>query len=393
MLNRVSAALRPAFSRVKQQSGNAVVMSRTLGAGGLQKGAPMSVERRVRLADVAARAGVSRTTASYVLNGTSVQMRISPETERRVRHAVVELGYRPNRSALSLRTAKTKTIGVISDFVASGGFASQMLSGASTAARSRDHLIVIGETEGDPAVEAEMIEEMLDRQVDGVIYATLVTAQVRAAPQLLQSRTVLLNCVDPDADLAALLPDELQGGRSAAAVLLDAALGERVYVIGEEVNPRAIAGPLRLEGIERALASAGTPLAGVIPCFWDVEPAYEAVASWLDKGMIPTAFVCMNDRIAMGTYQALASHGHRVPRDVSIISFDGSDLASWLRPALTSVRIPYAELGALAVHTLLDSEEPPAVLRLPMTVLHGESVSAPTTGRHATPPPARSGST
>ena len=131
----------------------------------------------------------------------------------------------------------------------------------------------------------------------------------------------------------------------------------------------------------------------MIPCFWDVEPAYEAVAAWLDEGMIPTAFVCMNDRIAMGTYQALAGHGHRVPGDVSIVSFDGSELASWLRPALTSVCIPYAELGARAVHILLDSEEPPAVRRLPMTVLHGESVSAPKTGRHATLPPARSDST
>jgi LacI family transcriptional regulator len=351
----------------------------------------MSIERRVRLADVAARAGVSRTTASYVLNGTSAQMRISPETERRVRHAVVELGYRPNRSALSLRTAKTKTIGVVSDFVASGGFASQMLSGASAAARSLDHLIVIGETEGDPAVEARMIEEMLDRQVDGVIYTTLVTAQVRAASALRQSRAVLLNCVDPDAELPAVLPDELQGGRSAAAVLLDAGVGERVHVVGQEVNPRATAGPLRLEGIEEALAAAGTPLAGVIPCYWDVEPAYEAVTSWLATGATPSAIVCMNDRIAMGTYQALAHHGRHVPRDVSIVSFDGSDLATWLRPALTSVRIPYAELGALAVQTLLDAEGPPAVLRLPMTVLHGESVTAPSAGSRARRPSARSG--
>jgi LacI family transcriptional regulator len=352
----------------------------------------MSVERRVRLADVAARAGVSRTTASYVLNGTSAQMRISPETERRVRHAVVELGYRPNRSALSLRTAKTKTIGVISDFVASGGFASQMLSGASAAARSRDHLIVIGETEGDPAVEAQMIDEMLDRQVDGVIYTTLVTAEVTAAAQLRQSRTVLLNCVDPEADLPAVLPDELHGGRSAAAVLLDAGVGDRVYVVGEEVNPRAIAGPLRLEGIEGALAAAGRPLEGVIPCFWDVEPAFEAVVAWLEKRTVPTAFVCMNDRIAMGTYQALASQGHQVPGDVSIVSFDGSELASWLRPALTSVCIPYAELGARAVHTLLDPEEAPAVLRMPMSVLYGGSVGAPATGRRGAPQPARRGS-
>ena len=346
--------------------------------------------RRITLRDVAARAGVHTSTASRAINQHTRSL-VDDQTVARILQAAQELGYRPNRSALSLRTAKTKTIGVVSDFVASGGFASQMLSGASAAARSRDHLIVIGETEGDPAVEAQMIEEMLDRQVDGVIYATLVTAQVDAASQLRQSRTVLLNCVDPEAGLPAVLPDELQGGRSAAAVLLDAGLGARVYVVGEEVNPRAIAGPLRLEGIEAALAAAGTSLAGVIPCFWDVEPAYEAVAGWLAKRAIPTAFVCMNDRIAMGTYQALAGHGQHVPRDVSIVSFDGSDLATWLRPALTSVRIPYAELGALAVHTLLDAEAPPAVLHVPMTLLNGESVGTPTIGRRTNPSAVRSG--
>ncbi|MFC5727571.1 MULTISPECIES: LacI family DNA-binding transcriptional regulator [Nocardioides] len=336
----------------------------------------MSVQRRVRLADVAARAGVSRTTASYVLNGTSAQMRISAETEQRVRSAVMELGYRRNRSALSLRTATTQTIGVISDFVATGHFASQMLRGASAAARAQDHLIVIGETEGDPAVEIQMIEEMLDRQVDGIIYTTLVTAEVRVPAQLRERRAVLLNCVDPVADLPAVLPDELAGGRSAADVLLAAGAGERVYVVGEEVNPHAIAGPQRVQGVEEALATAGTPLAGVVPCFWDVEPAYEAVTAWLATDVTPTALVCLNDRIAMGTYQALAAHGLQVPSDVSIISFDGSELAGWLRPALTSVRIPYAELGALAVQTLLDPTAPTTVLRSPMTLLHGGSVSS-----------------
>lgn len=349
----------------------------------------MSLQRRVRLADVAARAGVSRTTASYVLNGTSAQMRISAETERRVRHAAMELGYRPNRSALSLRTATTQTIGVISDFVASGHFASQMLSGASAAARAQDHLIVIGETEGDPAVEIRMIEEMLDRQVDGIIYTTLVTAEVAAPALLRQRRAVLLNCVDPTTDLPAVLPDELAGGRAAAEVLLDAGAGQRVYVIGEEVNPHAIAGPLRLDGIAEALASAGTPLAGVVPCFWDVGPAYDAVTAWLATDVAPTAVVCMNDRIAMGTYQALAAHGWQVPKDVSIISFDGSELAGWLRPAATSVRLPYAELGALAVQTLLDPAALPGVLRVPMQLLHGGSVSTASGRRSSRRQPAR----
>jgi LacI family transcriptional regulator len=85
--------------------------------------------------------------------------------------------------------------------------------------------------------------------------------------------------------------------------------------------------------------------------------------------------VCLNDRIAMGAYQALAAHGLSVPDDVSVVSFDGSDLARWLRPELTSIVLPYAELGHRAVELLL-TPGPLAtgVQRLPMPVHSGASV-------------------
>ena len=93
--------------------------------------------RRVTLHDVAARAGVSTTTASYILNGRSDEMRIAPATQERVRPRAVELGYRPNPSARNLRTSTTRTVGLISDLVAGGQFASQMITGASARPRDR----------------------------------------------------------------------------------------------------------------------------------------------------------------------------------------------------------------------------------------------------------------
>jgi LacI family transcriptional regulator len=331
--------------------------------------------RKVTLIDVAVRAGVSATTASYILNGRSAQMRISADTEGRVRRAAADLGYRPNRSARSLRTATTSTIGVISDFVASGQFASRMLTGASTAARLFDHLVLIGETEGDPDIEARLIQEMLDRQVDGIVYARLTTATITAPALLSQQRTVLLNCVDLGSSLPAILPDELEGGRSAAAELLDAGLTEGVYVVGEDPTPHAIAGKLRLEGMRARFREAGHEVAGVVACPWAVHAAYDALNGWLSGGARPAALICLNDRIAMGAYQALAVHGLRVPDDVSVVSFDGSELAGWLRPEVTTVALPHAELGALAVHTLLGADDPGAgPIRVPMTVSYGGSI-------------------
>lgn len=341
--------------------------------------------RSVTLSDVARRAGVSPTTASYILNGRAAQMRISAATVVRVERAVADLGYRPNRSAQSLRTSTTKTIGIISDHVASGHYASHMLTGASAAARLSGHLLLIGESEGDPDLEALLIDDMLERQVDGLVYVRLVTSTVRVPTSLEDQRVVLLNCVDEVGAHPAVLPDEVQGGRLAADVLVRAGVASAVHVVGEDPTPNALAGTLRLAGIEQRLEEAGAPLAGVVRCPWGVREAHDAVRRWLMGGARPTALICLNDRVAMGTYQALQTHGLDVPRDVSVISFDGSELATWLRPPASSVALPFAALGARAVEVVA-APGPLAggTVRVPMPLLRGASVqppARPVTGR------------
>jgi LacI family transcriptional regulator len=302
-------------------------------------------------------------------------MRISPATERRVQAAMHDLDYRPNRSARTLRGSSTRTIGVISDFVASGDFASRLLSGASAAARRSDHVIVIGETLGNPEVERLLVQEMLDRQVDGVLYATVVASRVELPEILRTTRTVLLNCVDPAIDLPGVVPDDVVGGRMAAEHLLGVGIARSVYVVGEDPTPEATAGGERMEGITAALTEAGESLAGVVPCAWDVAPAFDAVSAWLDTGVRPAALICLNDRVAMGVYQALAEHDLCVPEDVAVISFDGSALASWLRPKLTTLALPFAEMGTRAVEILLDPTwRKTGITRLHPVLLPGASV-------------------
>lgn len=334
----------------------------------------MGSMRRVTLADVATRAGVSATTASYVLNGRTEQMRIAVETERRVLEAAASLGYRPNRSARNLRTATTKTIGLISDFLAGGHFASEMLTGASNAAREHGRLLVIGETGGDSDAERLLIEEMVDRQVDGIVYATVVTAEITAPGHLATVPSVLLNCVDPSQAIPSVLPDELEGGRTAAEAVLASGVHRGIWVVGEDPTPTALAGPLRLRGVRARLAESGRALDGVVSCDWRVAEAYVAVTRFLDRGTLPRALVCLNDRIGMGTFQALAAHGLRVPEDVVVVAFDGSELATWLRPPLTSVAVPYEDLGAQGVLTLLaPGQGRPGVTRLRMPLAPGAS--------------------
>lgn len=330
------------------------------------------------LHDVALRAGVSATTASYILNNRTVEMRISGETGERVRKAAAELAYRPNRSARSLRTASTAMIGMVSDFIAAGHVAGHLFTGANEAARDLDHLVVIGESEGRRDIEERFIEDMLERQVDGILYATLAARRVTAPAALAGQRAVLLNCVDPDSGLPSVMPDDVDGGRVAAQALLDAGCREGIFVVGEDPDLSVLAGPARLAGVQEALRASGAEPAGVLACEWAVTPAYVALSAGLAGGLRPRGLICLNDRIAMGAYQALSEHGLRVPHDVAVVSFDGSELATWLRPLLASVALPLDEMGRRAVHILLDQgyDGPPEV-RLPMVLRPGGSLRTP----------------
>jgi LacI family transcriptional regulator len=101
------------------------------------------------------------------------------------------------------------------------------------------------------------------------------------------------------------------------------------------------------------------------------------VCRFLGAGGRPGALVCLNDRVALGAYQALFDVGLRVPADVSVVSFDDSELASWMRPALTSVALPHRQLGRRGVELLLAGATEPVVELMPMPVRERSSVGPP----------------
>jgi LacI family transcriptional regulator len=305
-------------------------------------------------------------------------MRISAETEQRVRDAITTLHYRPNRNAQSLRTATTSTIGIITDVIASGMFSSQLLAGANAAARAAEHVLVIGEGEGDADARDLLIDEMLDRRVDGIIFATHTALRTELPARLQSVRTVMLNCFDPEERVPAVMADDCNGGRCAGEILLRAGIETDVVIVGETPDTAGVAGLRRLTGIRAAFEEQAREISATIDCEWSPQPAYEALHTWLAHGDRPRGLVCMNDRAALGVYQALSEAGLTVPGDVSVVSFDGSELSSWLRPQLTSVALPLRQMGALAVELLLAPESDGASVHfVSMPVITGESVRPP----------------
>jgi LacI family transcriptional regulator len=353
--------------------------------------------RRVRLADVARRAGVSQTAASFVLTGRREEMRISLDVEARVLEAARETGYRPNIISRSLRTGTTHTIGFISDTVATTRFAGDLIRGALEAARDLGHLLLIAETEGDRELEQQLLETMADRQVDGIVLASMYTRKLAVPSLLRHGRAVLLNAVPArPAPLISVIPDELEAGRTAARTLLDAGHSKGIYLIGAGPRPTqrpkptgALAALERLQGIKEALGERAVRLGGAVACQdWEPEVGYGAVQGLIARGADVRALICFNDRLAVGACNALHDAGLVVPDDVSVISFDDDPIASWVKPQLTTIALPHYELGRRSIELLLDQSERRSagageqasgsgrVVRVPMPLRRRSSVRA-----------------
>lgn len=336
-----------------------------------------SRERRATLKDVADHASVSTTTVSFVLSGRR-DMRISPATEERVLQAARVLGYRKRQSPSTTPVPGSPVIGLVSDTIGTETFAGEMIRGCITAAAEQGHTVLMAESLGDPGLESAALDSLLDRGVNRFLVSATGTTKVSVPRALVGSSTVLMNCVDRSSTTTAVVPDEYAAGKTAAQTLLHAGHTDRIWLVGE-VPRVAFAGQRRLAGIRAALRSAGVELAGHVQCHWWPDVARDAVSAVLgaEDQASPTALIAINDRAAMGIYQAAAALGMAVPDDVSVISFDNSDLSRWLHPGLTSITLPYFDLGRRAVELLLDENRPGGTHTVHMALQCRGSVAAP----------------
>jgi LacI family transcriptional regulator len=334
---------------------------------------------RVTLRDVADSAGVSITTASFVLSGRH-GMRISTATEERVLQTARTLDYRRRLVPRSALPAGGPAIGLISDVVASESFGGEMIRGCIAAATDRGHVVLIADSEGADELEESSVRALMARGVDKFVYATMGTIIYRVPDVLRDQRLVLMNNVDPTLRAPAILPDDHRAGRMAATALVAAGHTTGIWLVGR-AGAHAYAAGKRLAGIRAGLRASGLRLAGHVQCGWWPDEARRAVTGLFEAGWWendrPTAVITMNDRAAMGVYQAVATAGLRVPEDLSVVSFDNSDVARWLHPALSSMDLPYFDIGRRAVELLLSEDPPNRVHRLAMQLRSRESIAAP----------------
>jgi LacI family transcriptional regulator len=316
-----------------------------------------SKTKRPSMKDVAQLAGVSRTTASYVINNAPDADSIPPETQARVRAAVEELGYRPNALAQGLRSSKSHVLGFIADEIATTPFSGKIIKGAQDAAWEHGKILLMVNTDHHLKIEEAAIDMMLERQVEGIIYAAMFHRLVDPPANIHEVATILVDCYCEDRNLPSVVPDEVAGGHTATEFLLKKG-HRRIGIINGKPQFPATVG--RLEGYKQALASFDLPFDERLICFgdWWQENGYEHTLKLMRLSEPPTALFCTTDRIAMGAYDALKELGLSIPGDVAVIGFDNQDIiAAHSRPTLTTVALPYYEMGQWAVEYLIKHED------------------------------------
>ncbi|MEV5260526.1 LacI family DNA-binding transcriptional regulator [Streptomyces anulatus] len=309
-----------------------------------------SSARRVTMSDVATRAGVSRTTVSFVLNGRA-DAAIPEETRARIRAAIAELGYRPNAGARALAAKRSEWYGLITEIV-TAPFAVDVIKGAQDRAWADGKFLLITAGDSDPAMEAAAFDKLLEQRAEGLLYATTWHRAVTLPPAAREVPVVLVNCFDARGALPSVVPDEVAGGRTATRRLIGAG-HRRIGFINLDAGIPAAVG--RRRGYEQALREAGLPVdEGLIaPGHATADAGYAAARALLDHPDRPTALFCGNDRTAMGAYDAIKERGLRIPDDIAVIGFDNQELiAAYLRPGLTTVALPFELMGAKGVDML-----------------------------------------
>lgn len=312
--------------------------------------------QRVTVRDVARAARVHYSTVSRVMSPRT-RDQITEGVAKRVLKAAERLGYRTNALAASLRTRRSRVIGIIIPYIDSPLYPPILLA-IEEILNEQGYVAIISSTQNDPAREERVLAEMMARQVDGLIVGTATRHDPvvkdwvqRGAP------LVMINRTDQTGEAPSIVVDDLLG----VGLVVDHLVELGHNAIGHIAGPQQLStGGARSQGFRKAMARHGLRAhAGAITVAEDFtrEAGRRACHSLLNQSPKITAIAAANDLLALGCYEALQERNLSCPKDLSITGYNDSAFVDLLRPPLTTVRIPQREIGIQAARLLVEKIE------------------------------------
>lgn len=345
--------------------------------------------KEATVADVAARAGVSKAQAARALGAYGA---VSEVVRKSVLLAADELGYRPNELARSMNTGKSQTLGVVVGDIENPYFG-LAVRGISDAARSHGYSVILVNTSEQLALEQEAVRVLLDKRVDGFIVAPCVSKNTNHLKEIVDRGRPLVffdRSVD-GLDLDVIAVDFTEVSQESTRRLLAAGHKRIAYISslhsdGLSFSPRTSLGgsPVtqRIGGIESALRECGYALDSELIKLNAISPESvdTAVGELLALSDPPTAFVASDSLIAQGTLSALKARGIGIPSDVSFVMYDDFPWTNLISPPLTVIRQPMYEMGVAAATRALcriQGTDPGPMPVLTAEVIYRDSIAAP----------------
>ena len=335
--------------------------------------------KKVRLKDVAEKAGVAVNTASTILNRRPNSW-ASKETEERVFEAAKVLGYRPNRAAVALQAGRFSTIGLLIADLKNPYF-TQFASLMGSALEERGYSLVIENWRNDLEREKKLLEDFVHRDVDGVaVFVSDVDAHREFLEHQVKLGFPMVAYAMPGAGVAhvdLVIPNFEIGLQQAAEKLHE--LGHRKFVFlsarseGQRVGMRPV---LFKDAIAKL---SGESQVEVVACGPTMDDA-RAVGLHILKGDDrPTAVVALNDYTAVGIMRSAKELGLRIPEDLSVVGIDGVPIGEQLLVSLSTVAQPLREMAAKTVEMLIsriegEDESPPQREEFPTEFIQRESI-------------------
>ncbi|MFQ5855368.1 MAG: LacI family DNA-binding transcriptional regulator [Anaerolineae bacterium] len=331
------------------------------------------VGNRITSADVARRAGVSRTTVSLVLNNAPGAS-ISEATRQRVLRAAAELNYHPDAAARSLVCRQTHTLGLVlcqtPDRVFADAFLPQVLHGVGRVAQEHDFKVLLQYVEDVTRPDA-YVALVRGRHIDGIILSGPRSDDEQLPQLYAEGFPVVLLGQLPKTPTPFVDVDNVDGAYRATEHLIR--LGHRRIGLITNAPLAYTASEQRRAGYQQALEAHGIPYDPALVRYGDFreESGYAAMMSLLD-GKPPDAVLVASDLVAFGALEAIKMRGLRVPGDIALVGFDDVPVARYVDPPLTTIRLPAHQLGAEAarlVLRLIAGEEPEETQILLQTTL------------------------